>query len=100
MAGHTSSLAGTLLLVMSLMLASAGVIRLLANCVNDCSLGGYTIKDRGPYLARITPAGKATWSKHLLPRDGTLMELDSKGGVYLAREEVLSGALGLDKFTP
>lgn len=62
-------------------------------------LGGHKIKDKGPFVARLSAGGKATWSKSLAPRDGTLMELDAVGGVYLA-QEVYNGSLMVYKITP
>ena len=79
---------------------SPATLYLLANASRSYSLGGHQIKDKGPFLARLTTAGKATWSRSLQPQDGKVMALDTAGGVYLAYEESLNNALRLYKLTP
>ena len=79
--------------------APTGAIHLLGSCISAYDLGGHKLKDKGPFLARLTATGKATWSLSLQPRDSSLMELDAAGGVYLAQEE-LKGVLRVYKLTP
>lgn len=79
---------------------AAGPLYLLATSNSPYDLGGFKIKDKGPFLARITAAGQATWSQSLLPHDAHLLALDAMGGVYLASNEILTPGLRLYKLTP
>ena len=72
---------------------------LLGTCNTAYKLGSLGVCQQGPFLARLTTAGKATWATGLLPKGGTLMELDAAGGVYLARDEYY-GQILIYKLTP
>ena len=72
---------------------------LLGTCNTAYKLGSLGVCKQGPFLARLTTAGKATWATGLLPKGGTLMELDAAGGVYMARDEYY-GQMLIYKLTP